>query len=130
MTSSALSNAMTFKVQSGVLKNLRAALVYADPAYSEKGTFSAGFDTITFATVPDLTLNTTVLTEGTAPTTQSLTLSTVSLSTAQYGQTVTITDVAKIKSPVDLASLITDRLSRQAAESIDKVVRDVIAASG
>jgi N4-gp56 family major capsid protein len=130
MASSALSQAMTFKIQSGVLENLRAELVYANDEYAEQGSFSPGHDTISFITVPDLTLSTTVLTEGTAPTSQALTLSTTTLSTAQYGETVTITDVAKVKSPVDLVRLATERLGRQAKESIDKVTRDVIAASG
>jgi N4-gp56 family major capsid protein len=52
------------------------------------------------------------------------------MATAQYGETVSITDVAKVKSPIDLVRIGTERLSRQSKESIDKVVRDVIAASG
>ena len=76
---------MTFRVQSGVLKNLRAELNYADSAYSEQGTFEPGADSIVFVTVPDLALSTTVLTEGTAPTTQALTLTTTSVATSQYG---------------------------------------------
>ena len=114
----------------GVLENLRAELVYANNAYAEQGTFDPGHDTISFVTIPDLTLSTTILTEGTPPTAQALSLTTVTLATAQYGETVEITDVAKVKSPVELVSIATERLSRQAAESVDKVVRDVIAASG
>ena len=129
-TQSALSAAITFKVQKAVLKNLRAAMVYADRAYADEGDFDAGHDTITFVGVPDLALNTTTLTEGTKPTAQALTITTVSVSTAQYGQTVSISDLAKVKSPIQLVDIAAERLARQAQESIDKVVRDVIALGG
>lgn len=46
-TASALSAAITFKVQRQVLANLRAALVFADPGMAQQGTFNPGFDTLT-----------------------------------------------------------------------------------
>lgn len=129
-TSSVFSAAITFKVQKEVLKNLRAALVWADPAYADEGTFTPGIDTLTFATIPDLAINTTPLTEGTAPTARALTLSTVTLSTTQYGDLVEITDLAKVKSPFEVVNIASERVTRQAKESLDQVARDVIAASG
>lgn len=83
--STALSQALRFTVQEGVLTNLRAELVYANETYAEQGHFEKGSDSIVFLTVPDLTLSTTVLTEGTPPTSQALSMTTTSLSTAQYG---------------------------------------------
>ena len=129
-TSSALSAAITFRVQKKVLENLRASLVYADRAYADEGSFDAGIDTLTFVGVPDIALNTTPLTDGTTPTAKALSITTVTVSTAQYGDLVSITDLAKVKSPIQLVDIGAERLARQARESIDKVVRDVIAASG
>lgn len=129
-TSSALSAAITFKVQSTVLKNLRASLVYADRAFAQEGTFNSGFDTLTFVSSPDIAINVTPLVEGTTPTARALSIGTVTVSTAQYGDLVEITDLAKVKSPVEIVQIGSERLSRQASESIDQVCRDVIAASG
>lgn len=129
-TTSLLSAALTFRIQRTVLQNLRGALVYADPAYAETGEFGPGFDTISFAKVPDITLNTTPLTEGTKPTARALSLTTVTVSTSQLGDLVSITDLAKVKSPVDLSATASERVTRQAAESIDQVARDVIASGG
>lgn len=113
-----------------MLKNLRAALVFADPAYAEQGSFSPGYDTLTFVAVPDLAANTTPLTEGTAPTTRAMSISTVTVSTQQYGDLVGITDVAKVKSPIEIVDITSERITRQAAESLDSISRDVIAAGG
>ena len=129
-TSSALSAAITFKVQSLVLKNLRAGLVYADRSLAQEGTFNGGFDTLTFVNVPDIALNVTPLTEGTKPASKALSIGTVTVSTAQYGDLVSITDIAKVKSPIEIVQIAGERLSRQAAEFIDQICRDVIAVSG
>lgn len=129
-TSDALSAAITFKVQTLVLKNLRAQLVFADPAYAEKGEFAQGTDALVFVAFPDLAINTTPLTEGTVPTARALTMTTVSVDTAQYGDLVNVSDVAKVKSPKDLAAIASERISYQAAQSIDKISRDAIALGG
>lgn len=129
-TSSVLSAALTFKIQRGVLQNLRAALVYADPMFAEQGQYDAGHNELTFVAVPDLAINTTTLTEGAAPTPKALSITTVDITPAQYGDLVSITDLAKRFSPFDISSVATERITRQARESIDKVSRDVIAAGG
>lgn len=129
-TSAVLSAAMTFKVQKGVLENLRASLVFADSRFAEQGDFDAGRDTLMFVNVPDLAISTTALTEGSKPTSQALSIGTVTVDTEQYGETVSITDVAKVKSPIQLVPIAIERLSRQASESIDQIQRDVIAAGG
>lgn len=130
VTASVLSAAITFKVQKNVLENLRASLVFADREFAAEGTFDPGHDTIMFVNVPDLAINTTPLTEGTAPTPKALSLGTVTMSAAQYGDAVSITDLAKVKSPVELVPLASERLGRQVKESLDQVARDVIAAGG
>lgn len=130
MSSSALSAAITFKVQRRVLENLRASLVYADRRFAEQGEFDPGHDMITFVNVPDLAINTTPLTEGTRPDKRALTIGTVSIASDQYGDLVAITDIAKKKSPIEIVEIASERLSRQAQESLDQISRDVIAAGG
>jgi len=128
--SSALSAALTFRVQKKVLENLRAALVYADPAFSESGEFDSGHNQLLFISVPDLSINTTPLTEGIRPDKRALSMTTVTVATTQYGDLVAITDVAKAFSPFDISNTAAERISQSAKESIDQIVRDVIAAGG
>lgn len=128
--SSAIAAAITFKVQNDVLANLRAELVFADPAYSQQGDFDAGTDTLTFVDYPDLAIMTTAATEGIFPASKALTMGTVNISTAQYIDSVNISDVAKVKSPHDLAQIAGERVNRQIQESLDQISRDVIAAGG
>lgn len=127
---SALSSVLTFTVQDKVLENLRAQLVYGNRAWAEQGRFVSGADTIKFASVPDLALATTPLTEGSPPASTSLTTSAVSVTAAQYGGLVDISDLTKVHAPMDIVNIGAERLSRQATETIDQLVRDVIAAGG
>lgn len=129
-TASVLAAAITFKVQRDVLKNLRAELVYANEDFSQEGEFDEQSDTLMWVDVPDLAINTTPLTEGSRPDKRALSLGTVSCSTTQYGDLVSVTDVAKRVSPVRLIEIATERLSRQARESIDQISRDAIALGG
>jgi N4-gp56 family major capsid protein len=129
-TASVFSAAITFALQRDTLKNLRAALVFGDKSIAEQGTFDEGTDTITFVNVPDLPINVTNLTEGTAPTKRALSITTVSISSAQYGDLLSITDLAKAKSPIEVVRIGSERLARQAQESLDQVSRDVIALGG
>lgn len=131
--SGVISAAIRFTVQKGVLANLRADLVYANTEYAEEGRFDAGSDMLTFVQVPDLTVSTTndlVQSEGAANTAAALTMNTVTVATAQYMKMVNITDVAKVKSPIDLANIATERISRHAKELLDTVARDTLALSG
>lgn len=127
---SALSQVLTFTVQDKVLENLRAQLVYGNRAWAETGRFIEGADAIKFASVPDLALATTPLTEGTPPASTSLTTSAVSVTALQYGGLVDISDLTKVHSPMDIVNIGSERLSRQATETIDQLVRDVIAGGG
>lgn len=129
-TSSALSAAITFKVNRMMLKNLRANLVFADSAYSDDGEYDAGHDVLTFIASPDLPINVTPLTEGQAPNKRALTFTTVTIAAQQYGDLVAITDLLKVKSPVDTVQIAGERLSRQANESLDQIARDAIALGG
>ena len=129
--SAALSAAITFKTQKKVLENLRADLFWADPSMAESGeALGDGFDTLLFTNVPDLTPSTTPLTEGVTPTPRALTMGTVTISTEQYGGAVSVTDVAKRKSPIALIDIGSERLTRDSKVVIDQITRDVIAGGG
>lgn len=115
-------------VQAKAEQELRARLVHANPDAYVPGRFVKGTNQIRFARYADLGSNTTELTEGVPPTSQTLAISSDAFSAKQYGQTLSITDLAQLDSPHDLISVASDRLARQAAETMDTVVRDVLAA--
>ncbi len=129
--SSALSAAITFKTTRKVLENLRSELFWADPGLAERGErLGNGFDTLLFTNVPELTLSTTPISEGIAPTPRALTMGTVTISTSQYAGSVSISDVAKAVSPIPIVETGAERLSFEAKRVIDQVTRDVIAGGG
>lgn len=109
-------------------QELRARLVHANPDAYVHGRFVKGTNQIRFARYNDLGADATVLEEGVPPTSQSMQISSDAFSAVQYGQTLSITDLAQLESPHDLISIASDRLARQAAETMDLVVRDVLAA--
>ena len=128
--SSALSSLVTFDVQQQALKNLRVSLVYANRDWSEQGSLMPGTDTARFAFMPDMSIAATPLTEGTTPTAVALTFTNVDVTVAQYGNLVDITDVAKVKSPLAIIAEASDRVSRNAQDTIDQITRDAIATGG
>lgn len=131
-TSGAFSAAITFTLQSKVLENLRNDLVWANPAYAEQGRFDSASDMLTFLKFPDLSSTTpqTPLTEGSPPTARAITMTTVSVSTAQYGDLVNITDLAKVKGPRDIVGIATERVTRTSKEVMDTITRDNIFLGG
>ena len=131
-TASAFQAAITFTIQSTVLKNLRNDLLWANPQWAEQGRFDAASDMLTFLKFPDLSSSTpqTPLTEGTAPTARAITMTSVSVSTAQYGDLVNITDLAKVKGPRDVVGIASERVSRTFAEVADTITRDNIFLGG
>jgi len=128
--STALTSIVTFEIQTNVLKNLRFMLTYANADFSESTHLTPGHDVASFVFIPDLAIAATPLTEGVAPTAVAMTVSKVDVSCVQYGNLVDISDVAKNKTPVQLIAEASDRLSRNAQETIDQITRDVIAAGG
>lgn len=115
-------------VQAKAEQELRAKLVHANPDAYVHGRFVKGTNQIRFARYSDLGADATPLEEGVPPTSQSMQISSDAFSAVQYGQTLSITDLAQLDSPHDLISIASDRLARQAAETMDNVVRDVLAA--
>lgn len=130
--SSAFQAAITFTVQDKVLQNLRDDLIWANPNLAEQGRFDQGSDMLTFLQFPDLSSSTpqTPLTEGTPPTARAITMTTVNVSTAQYGDRVGLTDIAKVKAPKDVAAIAAERVGRTAKEVMDTITRDNIFLGG
>jgi N4-gp56 family major capsid protein len=128
--SSALSQVLQAALQSKVLEPLRAQLVFANKSWAEMGVFKNGTDLIKFGAIGELSVATTPLTEGSPPTAVSLSITTTSVTAAQFGNLIDVTDLAKVKSPYDLAMAGSEKLARNAAETIDQLARDEIAASG
>lgn len=130
--SSAFQAAITFTVQSMVLRNLRNELTWANPGWAEQGRFDAASDMLTWLAFPDLESTTplTPLTEGTPPTARAITMTTVTVSTAQYGDLVGLTDIAKVKAPRDVVAIASERVGRVAREVMDTITRDNIFLGG
>ena len=84
--SAVLSQVMGFALHKPALENLRAALVYGNRSWAEMGRFEPGADVIKFATVPDLSVATTPLTEGSPPTAVALSVTATLLDSDQYGR--------------------------------------------
>lgn len=129
-TSADISAAVTFKVQRKVLTNLRGNLLYADEKFAEQGDFDPGTDSVLFTAFADLGISTTPLVEGVGPTPRALAMTTVSVDTAQYGDAVQITDLAKLKSANDLISIASERIARQMKVVFDTLARDSIVSGG
>jgi N4-gp56 family major capsid protein len=128
----AFQAAITFSVQNTVLQNLRDDLLWANPSMAEQGRFDRASDMLTFVKYPDLSSTTpqTPLTEGTPPTARAITMTTVNVSTAQYGDLVDITDIAKVKAPNDVVATAAERVGRTAREVMDTISRDNIFLGG
>lgn len=123
------ANTVVNAVQSKMLEELRAALVHAPqiggavrPLIYQKGNNNVGV----LVAYADFAASTTALTEGQAPTSDSLTIATESVSALQYGRVVEMTDLAEQESPNDLIAVAAERLARNAAATIDKLAADVV----
>jgi N4-gp56 family major capsid protein len=109
-------------------EELRGRLVHVMPGHYVPGRFVKGTNTIRFARYQDLGADTTPLVEGESPTSQALTIGSDYFTATQYGKTIAVTDLAQLDSPHDLISIASERIARQAAETMDIVVKDVLAA--
>lgn len=88
--------------------------------------FIKGTNLVRFARYPDAGAVTAALTEGTPPTAQALSIASEAFSATQVGGVFEITDLAQLDSPHDLITINAERAGRQAAESIDVLVREVL----
>jgi N4-gp56 family major capsid protein len=129
--STATSNFSTL-VQEVVAKSaeqeLRSSLVHAMPGNYLPTTFIKGTNLVRLARYADVAAVTTALTEGTTPTALALTIASEAFSATQIGAVFELTDLSLIDSPHDLIAINAERAGRQAALSIDRLVRDILTA--
>ncbi len=83
--------------------NFAGAKHHAMPGMYVPARFVKGTNTLRYARYADLAVSTTVLTEGTAPTDDALTISSEFFTAAQYGATVAVSDLDNLDSPHDLS---------------------------
>ncbi len=124
------SSTVTAEVKRRVLENLRSRIVHANPEATGPipGSYVKGTNSFVYVTYPDLSPATTALTEAQAPTDAALSISTESFSATQLGKTVAISDLAALQSPHNLLEIASERLARNASESMDVLVRSIIQA--
>lgn len=107
---------------------LRAKLPHAMPGNYQPTSFIKGTNLVRLARYADLSAVTTALTEGTPPTALALTIASEAFSATQIGAVLEVTDLAQLDSPHDPIALTAERAGRQAALSIDRLVRDILVA--
>lgn len=115
-------------IQKAAEQELRTNLVHTIPGNYIQASIIKGTNRIRFARYADVAAQTTALTEGAAPTSQSLTIASEGASATQIGGVFEITDLAELDSPHDLIAINAERAGRQAAATVDILVREVLAA--
>lgn len=129
--SSAWSAALRFTVQKQILETLRNDLIWIDSSLARQGTFEEGSDQLLFESFPDLSFTSplTPLTEGTAPSVDAISMNTTLVTTAQYGRSVGLTDVAK-RLNANAVRVVAEKAARQAKEVINRVTRTAVFTGG
>jgi N4-gp56 family major capsid protein len=87
-----------------------------------------GTNVIKFRKYGNLTAATSALTEGTTPSGSQLATTDITATIAQYGDFVTLTDVVQYETPDAILMDTAEILGDQAADTLDQLTRDVIAA--
>jgi len=114
-------------VSQSVQKELRNNMVHALPSNYVPGTFVKGTDRIRYVRYPDVSHALTELNEGVTPDpTINLAVRTEYFSVKQYGAYTSLSDIVQLDSPHDLVSIASERVSFAAAQSMDRIVRDVM----
>lgn len=131
-TSPAFSATLQTAVQSKVLATLRTTLRWADSGLAEYGSFDPMTDSLLFRQYPDVAFSSplTPLTEGTAPSIDSISQDVTLVATSQYGRSLGITDIAKTVAPPDVPRVIAEKTSRQAKEVINRITRTAVFTGG
>jgi len=123
---SGFSDLVTQLVAARAEEELRARAVHAMPGLYVPARFVKGTNTLRYARYADLSVSTTTLSEGVAPTDDALTISSEFFTAKQYGATVAVSDLANLDSPHDLISIAAERVAYKAVRSMDLIVRDNI----
>ena len=114
-------------VSQNVQVELRNRMVHALPSNYMPGTFVKGTDRIRYVRYPDISHSLTELSEGVTPDpVVNLSVRTEYFSVKQYGAYTSLSDIVQQDSPHDLVSIASERISFAAAQSMDRIVRDVM----
>ena len=114
-------------VSQNVQTELRNRMVHALPSNYMPGTFIKGTDRIRYVRYPDISHSLTELSEGVTPDpVVNLSVRTEYFSVKQYGAYTSLSDIVQQDSPHDLVSIASERISFAAAQSMDRIVRDVM----
>lgn len=89
---------------------------------------NSGTNVIKFRRYGSLTANTTALQEGVTPAGTSLSVTDITATVLQYGDYVTITDKVMYETYDPILTETADILGEQAGDSVDRLMRDVLAA--
>lgn len=123
------SSTVTALVHRQLEDALRANYPHAMPGnYREGEALGNGTNSVTWIGYGDLAAATTALTEGTAPTANTLTINVDTATATQIGATIEITDLAVLQSPHRLFEVAADVISDNAAKTYDTLMRDILAA--
>ena len=90
---------------------------------------SKNSDTIKFRRYTNLATATTPLTEGTTPAGQALSVTDMTAQVEQYADYVTITDKVSFVVEDNVLNEATELLGQQMGETVDELVRDVLAST-
>jgi N4-gp56 family major capsid protein len=121
---------VNFAIQDGMLETLRSNLVFGsgfDPYVHKPGTALMRRGQV--ADIAYVADSTTLLTEGTPPTSQGLVIATSTITAVQRGIVLAETDLAEWESPYDLVAAAQGVVSRWAAEGLDLTAQAVIDAA-
>ena len=106
---------------------LRANYVHLAPGnYVAGNRVRDGFNALTYVGYQDLAAATTQLTEGTAPTANTLGIVIDTCTASQVGATVEITDLAAAQSPHQLFEVAANVIADNAAKTYDVLVREIL----
>lgn len=110
-----------------LLSRLIPNFVYAALG-QKRGIPKNGGKTVNFRKFASLTAATSALTEGTTPAGNSISVSAITADVAQYGDFVQVSDFLDLVSVDPVIDEMANVFGEQCSDSIDQVVRDVIAA--
>lgn len=123
------SSTVTALVHRQLEAALRAKYPHAMPGnYRQGEKLGSGTNSVTWIGYQDLAASTTALTEGTAPTANTLGIVVDTATATQVGATIEITDLAVLQSPHRLFEVAADVISDNAAKTYDALVREILAA--
>ena len=128
-TQSAMSATIVAAIRDSMIPNLRAQLIAWE--YGVKGQINKGNGTLIFPQIPDLSESTSTLSDdGTNPTAEAMTLTTVTVTPSEIGRVISVTRRAKALSPHDLTGVAANLLSFDAKRRVDTICFDALKAAG